>query len=86
MGSAYLRNPSASATAVAPRSSYQRYTNLNLYAHQSKKEPAYNFGGQQRETTTTNTDIIDLISNPPNKAEEDKRTQENIYGGRTGIR
>ncbi|XP_073832788.1 nucleoporin 153 isoform X2 [Musca autumnalis] len=70
------------------RSSYQRFTHMNLYANQSKKEPAYNFGQHERETGNAtpkiNTNIIDLVSNPPNEAEDKIISQSNVYA-RTGI-
>lgn len=78
VGSTYLRN-SSSATPSLSRSPYQRFTHLNLYANQSKKEPAYNFGTQKDfKATKVNTDIIGLISNPLEY--EEKHTQStNAY-------
>lgn len=83
VGTAYLRN-SATFTSSS-RSSYQRYTHLNLYGNQTKKVPAFNFGQQQetKSATKNNTDIIDLISNP---YENEEKLSEplNAYGsGRT---
>ncbi|XP_037811040.1 nuclear pore complex protein Nup153 isoform X2 [Lucilia sericata] len=83
VASSYLRN--SGSTASASRSSYQRYTNLNLYGNQSKKEPAFNFG-QQKDSKPFNTDIIDLISNPSYEHDDKLAEASNAYGGsRTGI-
>ncbi|XP_075157223.1 nucleoporin 153 isoform X2 [Haematobia irritans] len=78
--SAYTRN--SVGTSIISRPNYQRYTHLNLYG--GKKEPAYNFNLQKEtDSPKINTDIIDLISQPPN---EDKyeSSQSNIYS-RSGI-
>ncbi|KAI8126834.1 Nuclear pore complex protein Nup153 [Lucilia cuprina] len=83
VGSSYLRN--SGSTTSASRSSYQRYTNLNLYGNQSKKEPAFNFG-QQKDSKPLNTDIIDLISNPSYEHDDKLAEASNTYGGsRSGI-
>uniref|UniRef100_A0A1I8NQ47 Nuclear pore complex protein Nup153 n=1 Tax=Stomoxys calcitrans TaxID=35570 RepID=A0A1I8NQ47_STOCA len=69
VASTYTRN--SIGTTSASRSSYQRYTHLNLYGNQSKKEQAYNFNIQKDTAAPKmNTDIIDLISQPPNEIEE----------------
>uniref|UniRef100_A0A1A9ZB95 Nuclear pore complex protein Nup153 n=1 Tax=Glossina pallidipes TaxID=7398 RepID=A0A1A9ZB95_GLOPL len=54
-------NSRSSNIGVVPRSSYQRYGHLNLYGHQSRKEPPYDFSTSKHNLKT---DIIDLISNP----------------------
>ncbi|XP_058978022.1 nuclear pore complex protein Nup153 isoform X2 [Musca domestica] len=78
----------ATVGSQVSRSSYQRFTHLNLYGNQSKKEPAYDFGQQQQQrdsaTPKISTDIIDLVSNPPNEADDKIISQSNVYG-RSGI-
>ncbi|KAM7346648.1 nucleoporin 153 isoform 2-T2 [Cochliomyia hominivorax] len=85
VGSAYSRNSTTSTTLS--RSSYQRFTNLNLYGNQIKKDPAFNFGSQKdiKSSSKINADIIDLISNTSYENEE-RAEPTNVYGGsRIGI-
>lgn len=88
ISSTYARNSLGSA--AGSRSSYQRFTNLNLYANPSKKEPAYNFGNCQQKDAASpkiNTDIIDLISNPlHNEADDNKLAAQTSAYSRSGIR
>ncbi|KAL9873899.1 nuclear pore complex protein Nup153-like isoform 1-T1 [Glossina fuscipes fuscipes] len=60
-------NSRSSNIGVVPRSSYQRYGHLNLYGHQSRKEPPYDFN---TSNSNLKTDIIDLISNPTDLEKE----------------
>uniref|UniRef100_A0A1A9WB00 Nuclear pore complex protein Nup153 n=1 Tax=Glossina brevipalpis TaxID=37001 RepID=A0A1A9WB00_9MUSC len=54
-------NCRSSNIGAASRSPYQRYGHLNLYGHQSRKEPPYDFMASK---PNLKTDIIDLVSNP----------------------